>query len=451
MYDLLKWQSQDANWIMGQNSLLAHDCGLGKTIIAVEAAKRFARGPVLVIAPRLTKEWWAQVIEDQEAGYAGVCGTAGRGIPWGRIIHWKNRKPLVWVIVHPAAVRLSSSLKRVRWDTIIVDEAHRFKNRKAKQTKALWKLSARRKVMLTATPYGRSPADMWALLHFLYPRKYRSYWRFFDDYVDYYKPAGSHWKVIHGPKDLDKLARKISPYYQSRKKKEVLNLPALVYADVPVVIASKQEELYLRLVRDAYAELVGKEIILENALVRFVRLQQCALDPALMAEGLPMFAVGEVPAKVAWLEEWLEDHPDEPVVIVSRFRKFVEKWLRVLAPESTIVGGMKLEEVRRALRTFSESGRLVGSLDAVKEGLNLQRASTMIVMDGTWSVTAEYQLAQRIHRIGSTKSCQVIHLVGKLSSSRKWTVDKLMRRALKKRLSDAELMHEFVRQLQEGG
>lgn len=405
-----------------------------------------------MIAPRLTKEWWAQVVEDQEAGFVGVCGTAGRGIPWGRIVGWKNRRPLAWVIVHPAAVRISiAQLSRVRWDTIIVDEAHRFKNRKARQTKALWRLSARRKMLLTATPYGRSPADMWALLHFMYPKQYRSYWRFFDNYVSYYKPPGSRWRTIRGPKNLKWLAQEISPCYLSRKKSEVLDLPALTYADAPVIINGEQEKLYLQLVRDAYAELAGKEILLENALVRFVRLQQCALDPALMAEGLSMFAVGQVPAKVAWLAEWFEDHPGEPVIVTSRFRKFVEKWLRVLAPESTIVGGMKTEEVQSALKVFQRTGRLVGSLDAIKEGLNLQRASTMIVMDGTWSVTAEYQLAQRIHRIGSTKSCQVIHLVGKLSTSRKWTVDKLMRRALKKRLTDAELMHSFVKQLQSQG
>jgi SNF2 family DNA or RNA helicase len=218
-----------------------------------------------------------------------------------------------------------------------------------------------------------------------------------------------------------------------------------------VSINGKQERLYLKLVRQAYAELVGKEIILENVLVRFLRLHQCALDPALMAEGLPALPLKQIPAKVEWLSDWLGDHPDEPVVIVSRYRRFVEKWLRKLAPEATIVGGMKSQAVQRALRVFNKTGRLVGSLDAVKEGLNLQKASTMIVMDGTWSTTAEYQLANRIHRMGSKKPCQVIHLVAKLATSRKYTVDRVMRQALKKRMSDAELVNAFIAQLQKEG
>jgi len=213
----------------------------------------------------------------------------------------------------------------------------------------------------------------------------------------------------------------------------------------------KQEALYLQLVRDAYAELVGKEIILENALVKFIRLQQCALDPGLMAEGLPPLPLKVLPAKIEWLEDWLEDHPDEPVVIVSRYRKFVEKWLRRLAPASCIVGGMKQSAVQSALQAFNETGRLVGSLDAVKEGLNLQRASTMIVLDGTYSSTAEYQLAQRIHRMGSKKPCQVIHLVAKLASSRKYTVDKILRNAVEQKMTNAELVDAFIKSLQKGG
>lgn len=447
MYKLYTFQETAVPLMAARNFLLADDCGTGKTITAVECAKRFAQGPVLIIAPRLVKEFWAQVIRDQDAGYVGICGRAGRGIPWRRIASWKG-KQLLFVIVHPEAVRIAvDKLRRINWDMIIVDEAHRFKNRKAKQTKALKSLHARRKIMLTATPYGRSPADMWALLHWLYPRKFRSYWRFYDRYVESYQPYTQRYRVARGPKNLDGLAHEVHGFYLKRTKAEVLDLPPISYTSAPVVINGKQEKLYLQLVNDAYAQLVDKEIILENALVRVLRLQQCALDPAIMAEGLPAFPLGEVPAKVEWLMEWLKDHPKEPVVIVSRYRRFVETWLRELAPKATIVGGMKPVQVQDALREFNKTGRLVGSLHAVKEGLNLQRASTMIVTDGTWSSTDEYQLSQRIHRIGTKNPCQVIHLVAKLATRRKWTVDVLMRNAVEKRFSDAQLVDEFISNL----
>jgi SNF2 family DNA or RNA helicase len=295
---------------------------------------------------------------------------------------------------------------------------------------------------------------MWALLHWLHPKQFSSYWRFFEKYVQYhtyYKSKGHPFKSIQGPKNLKQLALEVSPYYRRRTKGEVLDLPALTYTDAPVSINGRQEKLYLQLVKEAYAELVGEEIILENALVKFIRLQQCALDPGLMAKGLPPLPLKTLPAKLEWLRDWLEDHPDEPVVIVSRYRKFVEKWLRRLAPDATIVGGMKQRAVRDALKVFNKTGRLVGSLDAVKEGLNLQKASTLIVMDGTHSTTAEYQLANRIHRMGSKKPCQVIHLVAKLASSRRYTVDKILRKAVEQKMTNAELVNTFIKELQKGG
>lgn len=451
MYD---WQEVDADWLGQQNSLLANDCGTGKTLVAVESAKKYAQGPVLVVAPRLTKLWWAETIKRQQAGFVGICGPGGSAIPWPAIGARKKERPLLWVIVHPTAVRMSyKDIMRVNWDTIIVDEAHRFKNRKALQTKALWKIPCRHKIMLTATPYGKSPADMWALLHYLYPKEYTRYWKFFTRYVDYYQPPGQRFRKIQGAQNREELARRIAPYYR-RRGIEKLNLPPFTYTDIPVVLSKRQEQLYMKLVRDAYAELVGQEVVLSNALARFIRLQQCSLDPSLLAEDLPDFPLDEVPAKIEWLQEWLDDHPNEPVIITSRFRRFVEKWLIGLAPEATIVGGMSEGAVDKAIKSFNNADKrgkrpiLVGSLDAIKEGLNLQKASTMIITDGTWSSTAEYQLSRRIWRPGQERPCQVVHLVGRLQERKRWSVDKLVREAITQKFDDAKLMDEFIGRLQ---
>lgn len=444
--NLYDWQQEDAEWLAGGNRLLAHDCGLGKTYIAAKTLVDNARGPVLVVSPRLSKEWWKEVLEGFGAQLVGVCESAGRGVNWKKLAKYKGR-PYPFVIVHPTAVRMSyKDMVRIRWGAICVDEAHRFKNRKAKQTKALWKLSADWRIALTATPYGKSPADMWAILHWLQPKKYTSYWRFYHTYVDSFQPPGQRFHIVKGPKNLQLLAQTVEPYYLKRKKDDLLDLPPITYQDRPVIIGGEQYELYRKLEKEAYALLHGQEIILSNALVQFLRLQQCALDPNQLAEDLPMFPVGSVPAKVEWLEEWLEDHPDEPVIITSRYRKFVESWLRDIAPKACIVGGMSQQEALRAVKHFNKTGRLVGSLDAIKESLNLQRAATMIIADGTYSSTDEYQLANRIHRIGQKHPCTVIHLVGKLPDGR-YTVDKKMRDSVNQGLSEAAMVDQFVKEL----
>lgn len=442
------WQEEDIEWAARQNVLIANDCGTGKTLIGTELGKRHAQGPVLLICPRLTKDYWKETIEEQQGGYVGVCGQAGRGIPWKELVTWKYGDTKVWVIVHPAAVRMCvEQMAKINWDMIIVDEAHRFKNRKAKQTKALNKLRARRKIMLTATPYGKSPADMWALLRFLYPKDFTSYWRFYEKYVEYYKVPNQHFRKVKGPKNLKALAHRLKEFYRKREKKDIVDLPPITYTDLPVQLNKEQTQLYVQLAKDLYAKIKNEEIILPNALVKFLRLQQCALDPMLMLKLKTKEISKEIPAKIEWLQAWLKDHPDEPVILVSRYKKFVDKWLRDLAPKSTITGGMTLKKIKKALQEFEHTGRLVGTLDAIKLGLNLQRAATMIIFDGTWSAIDSYQLTQRIHRVGQIESCQVIHLVGKIKNQ--WTVDKLQRNSVQQALTEAEFLDNFIRYLQE--
>ena len=438
------WQEEDINWLAEGNKLLANDCGLGKTLTAIESAKKYAMGPILVVCPRLTKLWWAFNIERQQAGLVGTCGRAGRGVKWDKIARRKTTHPLIWTIVHPAAVRLSwKDIVKVKWDTIIVDEAHRFKNRQAQQTRALNKIQARRKILMTATPYGRSPADMWALLNYIQPDTFSSYWRFDRNYVNRY------WGPPR-PMNQQRMAREIAPFYRKRDI-SILNLPPLTYSDIPVQLKPAQEKVYRELATQDYAEFATEEVVIMNALVQFLRLQQCALDPGLMLkkEDAPLYPLGEIPAKVDWLVEWLQDHEGEPVVLTSRYRKFVEKWLMPLAPKSTVVGGMTEDDVKLAMEEFERTGVLVGSLDAIKEGLNLQRANTIIVMDGSRSSTAEYQLSKRVYRVGQTKPTQIIHLVGQLSYRHMWTVDMIMRKAVTQQFDDAKTIDSYIQHIQE--
>jgi len=465
MKQLYPYQSEVVPLLGTRNFLLADDAGLGKTLVALTAAHQYATGPILVVCPRMLKAWWAQSVADQypeDANKVFVAGRGGRGLPFASA----KGAGRCWFITHYEGLRMQVRANKFPlrgWDWVICDEAHRVKNRKAKVTKALWRLQPRRKIALTATPYGRSPSDMWALLHWLYPRGpedapddqrqlYTSYWKFFGTFVDSYKPPGRPYHIERGPRNLSYLAQVLAPYYKRRTKDEVLDLPPLTYADVPVEINSKQEALYLQLLKESYAELCGQEVILENALVRMIRLHQCALDPRLVVDTGQVFPLGELPAKVRWLQEWLDDHPAEPVIIVSRYRKFVEFWLQDLAPEAVVVGGMTPKQHVAAFEAFERTGRLVGSIQALCEGLNLQAAATIIVTDGTWSPTVAYQMSQRIHRIGQTKHCQIIHLVGKLAGGRKsWTVDRLVRRALARRMSEAEIVNDFVKEIQEVG
>jgi SNF2 family DNA or RNA helicase len=123
--------------------------------------------------------------------------------------------------------RPNHALKK-HWTFVIVDESHKFKNRKAAQTKALKTLTTKTtdyKREATGTPVINHPADLWSQLNYLDPKRWSSYWRFFEEFVDYYvdyktvngKLQG--FKVIVGPKNEDKLRKELEGIFINRKKK----------------------------------------------------------------------------------------------------------------------------------------------------------------------------------------------------------------------------------------
>ena len=84
------------------------------------------------------------------------------------------------------------------WLAVIADEAHRAKNRKASQSMGLHRIDANLMIAATGTPIMNSPDELWSLLKWMWPKEYTSYWRFYDQYVEYHESY--YGKVITGVK-----------------------------------------------------------------------------------------------------------------------------------------------------------------------------------------------------------------------------------------------------------
>ncbi|CAL1540850.1 unnamed protein product [Lymnaea stagnalis] len=61
----------------------------------------------------------------------------------------------------------SSPLHQVEWLRVVLDEGHIIRNPAAQQTKAIFKLEAERRWVLTGTPIQNSLKDLWSLINFL--------------------------------------------------------------------------------------------------------------------------------------------------------------------------------------------------------------------------------------------------------------------------------------------
>merc|ERR1719502_2509488 len=78
------------------------------------------------------------------------------------------------------------------------------------------------------------------------------------------------------------------------------------------------------------------------------------------------------------------------------------------------MGYMSLKERQSKLKAFKEQPEItciIMSLKAGGEGLNLQEASHVFVLEPWWNPAVEAQAIQRAHRIGQTRAVTAIRFV----------------------------------------
>jgi hypothetical protein len=142
------------------------------------------------------------------------------------------------------------------------------------------------------------PDELWSPLHWLFPKEYTSYWRFFETYVDY--TEGYFGKVITGVRNPDALRFELQGRLYRRTKAQVLDLPEKQRIVVPVDMGAKQRKLYTeaekglwievekavaggRRGRGGFVEAAAAEgrnfYTLPNGAARTVRLRRCCRTP----------------------------------------------------------------------------------------------------------------------------------------------------------------------------
>lgn len=429
---------QELPYVKGQhqNLLNADDRGLGKTVTSIETSRVLMtrlNAPVLVVVPKTLRAQWQAEIADQDllATIVHVEASTVLAQPFS------SRKPF-WVIVHyEALVKHQKILAKTMWAVVIADEAHRIKNRQAQRSKALKKIQAYRKLALTGTPYDRNPADIWSILNWLQPDVFRSYWAFFQAHVDFEGPLDGA-KKINGVRNGAKFARVTAPYLIQRSKQEVApQLPKKIQQYIPVTMTDKQADLYRRIREIAEMDLkldTGETLLVKNVLGRILRLQQAASDPRLLG-------TDENGAKIDWLLEYVDDNPNETLLILTRFRDTALRIASILQIPH-YVGGDTIEG------EFTNYSKIVGTIDAMKEGFNLGHIWNTVFIDQHWSSIAMAQAIDRTERDLNAIKPRMIMYLQAVDYADQETVDALVRRALSAKWATIDLVNAYLRQVQ---
>jgi SNF2 family DNA or RNA helicase len=417
------YQEMDINKLIENNGtgIVATQVGGGKTLIAIEVAKRIKTTTNLVIAPKGThKRAWQQTIQRQipETTVSYINSSKD-----GKQAFVNLEKGVAgWYIVSPEFFR------KIHWigitpDLAIFDEIHRASNRKSNTAKMLHTLKAKRRIGMSGTIAGNKIEGFWSVIRWVYPEVAgRSFWNWVGSYcetrVDHF--AG---KVVSGEAYPGAIVGSIPCYIRHLKRGKCCEfhpngidheLPAIQTEVRTVDLSAEQSRIYKKLEQDLFVWLGENPLAVQVPVATRVRLRQITLGvPIINDEGVVDFAEDCKSSKLDELFSIIEDHPKgEQMLILTHSQKFASITTKRLQKAGHVAfewSGASPQTARdKALEAFiaGDIQFIVAVISAVGEGTDgLQEASNIVVwLSKDDNGLLNEQASGRLDRRGQKKS-----------------------------------------------
>ena len=454
IYNPYPYQRYAQNMIIEKPAIgLFLEMGLGKTVITLTALNelkfcRWAINKVLIIAPKKVAEdtWQTEAKKWQHLQHlrvVGVLGTATQrvaALETTADIYVINRENTQWLVEQFGS----------RWpfDTVVLDESSSFKNHQAKRFRALRTVRPKinRMIELTGTPNPHGLMDLWAPV-FLLDGGHRL-GRTISVYRDlYFVPDKRSRTTIfsYAPKDgaEKEINRLISDICISMKSSDYLDLPELIYEDIPVVLDDAAQKNYRRLERDMVLEVDEDTITANNAAALSSKLLQLC-NGAVYDEDRKVIPVHN--CKIDAFMEAVESLNGQHAIVCYYFNHDRDRLLQALARS-----GLRVRVYRNTEDKEDWNAGLIDLLlihpASCGYGLNLQEGGHHIIWFGlTWNLEEYQQTNKRLHRQGQDHPVIVHHLIVKggrdedviHSLERKDSIQENLLQSLKARIREAK-------------
>ena len=357
----------------------------GKTPTILDALKNEVKG--LIVCPASLKLNWKR----EHNIWVGKDAVVISGTKQRRLRTYKSLGDNTMIISYETLRADIEDILKIfkHFGYLVVDEAHRLRNHKTKQSKALYKIRklCKRVYPMTGTPAVNHSADVFGILKLMFPRKYAGYWNF----------VGRYFTVVDGyfGKEVLGLRKERMKEFNDllflnsiqRKRAEVMAwIPKITHKTIELEPTSKQKTTFKQIISK---NTLNDEII-DNPLTKLLRLRQVSVDPEYVG-------ITSAKPKFDFVLDYLNDN-DESIVVFSTMTGALKR-LHKLIPDAVILTGEQTNEEKEHAVKAIQTGKsrvLLANIKAGGTGFTLDKADTIIFLDKSYTPDENDQAADRI-------------------------------------------------------
>ena len=468
-------QKLGAHWLTKGSCILGDEPGSGKTVQALVALNKLEPRISIVVCPKaVMKSWEDHIYKWTRAVPMVIDGPIAHRRKLFEVVRKALRletddlyRPIVIIMgwqmlrMHTklagfGSVRLSTEEKKKKelndfdFGIIIADEAHRAKNPKAKQTRALWALKGDLRWAMTGTPLANSPSDFWSLLRFIEPKDWPSRMKFVDRYCDIEEDFFAR-QTITGfrPDRRDEFDGLVFYRFLRRSMAEAIGRDIVKQRSRRyATLSPKHRRAYTEMRENLISELDGGLLRAPNSLSAVIRLIQ--LSGAMLEMTTTGAQMVKPSPKAKVLAETVQDlGVDIPIVVMSASKQLLKlcaEEVGKLTTKFAVITGETPQKVRDIYIDHFNEGKiniLMATIGCFSEGVDLSKAKHMIVVQRPWSQVDSTQAEDRIRRW--TQESDVVEIIDIITED---TIDARILQVLNnKKQHLAELTYEEIRDL----
>ncbi|XP_008406537.1 chromodomain-helicase-DNA-binding protein 6 isoform X3 [Poecilia reticulata] len=455
---LREYQLEGMNWLMfnwynRKNCILADEMGLGKTIQSItflyEIFKMGIRGPFLIIAPLSTITNWER--EFRTWTHMNVIVYHGSQISRQMILQYEmfyrdqqgntisgGLKFHGLITTFEMIMADCPELKKLQWRCVVIDEAHRLKNRNCKLLEGLKLMNLEHKVLLTGTPLQNSVEELFSLLNFLEPQQFPSESSFLEEFGD-----------LKTDEQVKKLQSILKPMMLRRLKDDVeKNLAPKEETIIEVELTNIQKKYYRAILEKNFSFLSkgANQHNMPNLINTMMELRKCCNHPYLItgaeekilesfkkshspeAPDFQLQAMIQAAGKLVLIDKLLPKllSGGHKVLIFSQMVRcldiledyLIQRRYTYERIDGRVRGNLRQAAIDRFCKPDSDRFVFLLCTRAGGLGINLTAADTCIIFDSDWNPQNDLQAQARCHRIGQSKAVKVYRLITRNSYER---------------------------------